>query len=61
MLDRFPAMSKGQQKLTQTIMLATLEYVLEVGLDNACVEVLKDSPNLLMYPELQKWKNNHSV
>lgn len=61
MLERFPAMSQGQQKLTQTIMLATLEYVLEVGLDNACVEVLKDNPDLLMYPELQKWENSHGI
>lgn len=61
MLERFPAMSQGQQKLTQTIMLATLEYVLEVGLDNACVEVLKDNPDLLMYPELRKWENSHGI
>ena len=52
MLEHFPNMGKSDRKLMQTIMLTIIEYVLEVGLDEACKNILKDNPDLTAYPRL---------
>jgi hypothetical protein len=56
MFEYFHGMSQSEQRLMQTIMLATIEYVLEVGLDEACENVLRDNPDLSAYPHLLKRK-----
>ena len=49
MLEHFPNMGKSDQKLMQTIMLTTIEYVLDVGIEEACSDVLRDNPDLSAY------------
>ena len=51
MLEHFPNMGKSDRKLMQTIMLTTIEYVLDVGIEEACSDVLKDNPDLSAYPK----------
>ena len=53
MLEHFPNMGKSDRKLMQTIMLTTIEYVLDVGIEEACSDVLKDNPDLSAYPKLK--------
>jgi hypothetical protein len=47
-------MGKSDRKLMQTIMLTTIEYVLDVGIEEACSDVLKDNPDLSAYPKLKE-------
>ena len=54
MLEHFPNMGKSDRKLMQTIMLTTIEYVLDVGIEEACSDVLKDNPDLSTYPKLKE-------
>ena len=54
MLEDFPNMGKSYQRLMQTIMLTTIEYVLDVGIEEACSDVLKDNPDLSAYPKLKE-------
>lgn len=54
MLEHFPNMGKSDRKLMQTIMLTTIEYVLDVGIEEACSDVLKDNPDLSAYPKLKE-------
>ena len=50
MLEYFRGMHQSEQRLMQTVMLAIIEYVLEVGLDEACANVLRDNSDLSAYP-----------
>ena len=54
MLEHFPNMGKSDRKLMQTIMLTTIEYVLDVGIEEACSDVLKDNPDLSAYQKLKE-------
>ena len=54
MLEHFPNMGKSDRKLMQTIMLTTIEYVLDVGIEEVCSDVLKDNPDLSAYPKLKE-------
>lgn len=54
MLEHFPNMGKSDRKLMQTIMLTTIEYVLDVGIEEACSDVLKDNPDLSAYLKLKE-------
>lgn len=54
MLEHFPNMGKSDRKLMQTIMLTTIEYVLDVGIEEACSDVLKDNPDLSAYPKFKE-------
>ena len=54
MLEHFPNMGKRDQKIMQTIMLTTIEYVLDVGIEEACSDMLKDNPDLSAYPKLKE-------
>ena len=54
MLEHFPNMGKSDRKLMQIIMLTTIEYVLDVGIEEACSDVLKDNPDLSAYPKLKE-------
>ena len=54
MLEHFPNMGKSDRKLMQTIMLTTIEYVLDAGIEEACSDVLRDNPDLSAYPKLKE-------
>ena len=56
MLEYFRGMRQSEQRLMQTVMLSTIEYVLEVGLNEACANALRDNPDLSAYPCLAKHK-----
>lgn len=55
MLEKVPDMNKNMKRLMQRIMLASLDFVLEVGIDEACKTVLADNPDLDMFPNLAKY------
>lgn len=55
MLENFTSLGSSEKKLMQSVMLSTLEYVLDVGLDDAILTVLEDNPDLTIYPKLQKY------
>lgn len=59
MLEKVPDMNKNMKKLMQRIMLSTLDFVLEVGIEEACKTVLSDNPDLDMFPNLAKYANEH--
>lgn len=61
MLDKFIPLGESEKKLMQTIMLSTLEYVIEVGLDEAVSTVMNDIPDLTLFPEIKKYAGEHRI